>query len=123
MTTQTANVQERVHGNILELRLTGKLSRHDYLSFVPDTEKLIREHGKIRVLVILDEFHGWDAGALWEDIKWDIRHFNDIERVAIVGETKWHKGMAAFCKPFTAAKVRYFEHPQIDQAILWVESV
>jgi len=27
-------------------------------------------------------FHGWDAGALWEDIKFDIKHFGDIERLA-----------------------------------------
>ena len=35
--------------------------------------------------------HGWDAGALWEDIKFDIKHFADIERLAMVGEKKWHR--------------------------------
>jgi hypothetical protein len=47
-------------------------------------------------------------------------HFKDIERVAMVGETKWQHGMAIFCKPFTTAKVRYFDGPATDQAREWL---
>jgi hypothetical protein len=70
----------------------------------------------------MHDFHGWTAGALWEDIKFDARHFKDIERVALVGETKWQQGMAVFCKPFTAARIRYFDHAAIDQARAWLTS-
>ena len=66
------------------------------------------------------DFHGWDAGALWEDIKWDAKHFNDIERLAIVGEKTWHKLMAGFCKPFTTARVRYFTQEQFVEAHAWL---
>jgi len=34
---------------------------------------------------------------------------SDIERIAMVGETKRQHGMSLFCKPFTAAKIRYFD--------------
>jgi hypothetical protein len=50
----------------------------------------------------------------------DVKHFNDIERLAIVGEERWHKWMASFCKPFTTATVRYFTFAQIDQAHAWL---
>ncbi len=43
----------------------------DYAKFVPDAERLIKQFGKIRVLMVMRDFHGWDTGALWEDIKWD----------------------------------------------------
>jgi len=66
------------------------------------------------------DFHGWDAGALWEDIKWDAKHFNDIDRLAIVGEKSWHKWMTGFCGPFTTAQVRYFTHEQLDKAREWL---
>ena len=39
----------------------------------------------------------------------------------IVGETRWQKGMAMFCKPFTMAEVKYFEHGEFDQAREWLE--
>ncbi len=51
----------------------------------------------------LEEKLGWSAGAAWEDCKFDLKHFNHIERLAIVGETKWEKGMSVFCRPFMTA--------------------
>jgi hypothetical protein len=32
-----------------------------------------------------------------------------MERLAMVGETRWQHGMATFCKPFTTATVHYFD--------------
>ena len=78
-------------------------------------EKAIQEHGKVRLLVEMRDFHGWGVGALWEDIKFDAKHFCDFERIAMVGDKQWEKGMAVFCKPFTTAKIRYFPADQIGE--------
>lgn len=116
-------LEETNGGKVLEVQLTGKLEKEDYERFVPIAERLVREHGKIRMLVEMHDFHGWTAGAMWEDIKFDTKHFSDIERIAIVGETKWQHGMAVFCKPFTAAKIRYFDHVAIADARAWLTAV
>ena len=42
------------------------------------------------------------------------------QRLNFFGETKWEKGMAMFCKPFTTASVRYFDHTQEDEAREWL---
>ena len=119
----TTHVDEKIYGNVMEVHLNGKLTKEDYDRFVPDTEELIRQHEKIRLLVILDDFHGWgEAAALWEDIKWDARHFNNVERIAIVGEERWQKWMAGFCKPFTTAMVKYFDSGELALARGWIES-
>lgn len=114
-------VEINVVGKKMEVTATGKLEKSDYDTFVPAAEKQIKEHGKIRVLFVMHDFHGWTAGALWEDIKFDVKHFNDIERVAIVGESKWEHGMAAFCRPFTTAKVKYFDISKLDEARQWID--
>jgi len=113
-------LKETSEGKVLEIELTGRLQKEDYGRFVPTVERLVKQHGKIRMLVEMHDFHGWSAGALWEDIKFDLRHFGDIERLAIVGEKAWERGMAAFCRPFTTAKVRYFERSAMDQARGWL---
>ena len=95
---------------MLVAHVTGKLVKADYEHFVPEFERLVRQHGSVRVLFDMTGFHGWDVGALWEDIKFDMKHFGDIERLAMVGENKWQHGMAMFCKPFTKATIRYFDH-------------
>jgi hypothetical protein len=72
--------------------------------------------------VLLDTtgFHGWDAAVLWDEIKFDIKHFADIERLAAVGDKKWQHVMATFCKPFTKATVRYFDHADAAGARKWL---
>lgn len=114
-------LEEKKEGKVLEVALTGKLVKEDYEAFVPVVERLVKQHGKIRLLVSMHDFHGWTAGALWEDTKFAAHHFSDIERLAVVGETKWQHGMVVFCKPFTAATIRYFEHDQAAAARDWLE--
>jgi hypothetical protein len=113
-------ITEHAEGKVVEVQITGKLSKEAYEQFVPMTEAKIEEFGKIRMLVILHDFHGWEMGALWEDIKFDLKHFNHIERLALVGESKWEKGMAMFCRPFTTAKIKYFDHSEIEAAREWI---
>jgi hypothetical protein len=117
----TTHVDEKIYGNVMEVHLNGTLTKEDYARFVPDTEELIREHDKIRLLIMLDDFQGWNAGGLWEDIKWDVKHFNHIERIAVVGEKKWEKWMTGFCKPFTTAEIRYFETGETAEARAWLK--
>jgi hypothetical protein len=35
------------------------------------------------------DFQGWEAAALWDDIKFNAAHFTDIDRLAMVGDKKW----------------------------------
>jgi len=113
-------LKEQSSGRILEVRATGKLAACDYVELVPAFERLKKQHGKLRVLFELHDFHGWTVGSLWEDLKFEEKHFSDIERLAIIGESKWQEGMAKFCKPFTTAHVRYFKPEQAEAAREWL---
>ena len=104
---------ESAGGRVLELQVSGKLTHEDYKQFVPEFERLVKEQGKIRILFEMTDFHGWEFAALWDDIKFDARHFSHIERLAMVGDKAWEKGMSKFCQPFTTAKIRYFDHSAI----------
>lgn len=100
--------------------MSGKLGHDDYALFAPEFARLAKRHGRIRVLFEMVEFHGWTAGALRDDIKFDLSHFSDIERLALVGDKKWELGMAMFCRPFTTAAIRYFDRAAADRARAWL---
>jgi hypothetical protein len=117
----SVSVQEKAGSRVFEVHVSGKLGTEDYATWVPRIESMIRQYGKIRILFDMHEFHGWSGGALWEDIKFDIKHFADIERIAMVGESRWQHGMAAFCRPFTSAKVRYFPREEEEAARRWLD--
>ena len=106
---------------VVVVRISGKVQKEDYAKFVPEVDRLVQRHGKLRMLMEMRDFHGWTAGALWEDTKFAFHHFRSIERLAIIGEKKWQKGMATFCRPFTAAEVRYFERSQKQEAHDWLQ--
>ncbi|MDB5310915.1 MAG: hypothetical protein JWO38_5117 [Gemmataceae bacterium] len=107
-------------GNVLEFKVTGKLHDADYKTFVPAVEEAIKAGGKVRILARFADFHGWDAPALWDDIKFAAHHYSDVERIALVGDKTWEKWMAAVCKPFTKAVVKYFDASELEAARAWV---
>jgi len=111
---------EENDGKVLVVHVSGKLVKADYEHFVPEFERLVSQHGKLRLLFDMTDFHGWELSAAWEDFKFGIEHFADIDRLAMVGDQQWQHGMAIFCKPFTKAMVRYFEHADAAEAHKWL---
>ncbi|NCF89332.1 MAG: STAS/SEC14 domain-containing protein [Verrucomicrobiaceae bacterium] len=113
-------LKENNEGRTVAVHVSGKLVKDDYEHFIPEFERLVGLHGKLRVLFDMTDFHGWSVAAVWEDTKFAMHHFGDIERIAMVGEKKWQEGMATFCKPFTKATVKYFDHADASEANTWL---
>src|SRR5712672_833122 len=105
---------------VLGFTLSGKLHDEDYKKYVQLIDAAIAKQGKVRLLAQFHDFHGWDLHALWDDIRFSTTHCTKIERVALVGDKFWEKWMAKVCKPFTMAKIRYFDAAEIAAAKAWL---
>ena len=90
------HINEHEGGNFLTVHVSGILSQADYERFVPKFEQVVRQHGKLRVLFDMTGFHGWEAAAMWEEIKFDFNHLADIGRCAMVGDMNWQMVMTCF---------------------------
>ena len=106
--------------NVLGFKMSGTLHDEDYKTFVPLVDAAVAQQGKVRLLAQFHDFHGWDAHALWDDIKFSTTHCTKLERIALVGEKKWEQCMAKVCKPFTMAKIEYFDASEVDEARAWL---
>ncbi len=94
---------EESDGKILVVHVSGKLVTADYTDFVSEFERLVRRTQLPRP-VRHDRFPRLGSRrAVGGQVR--IKHFADIERLAMVGEKKWQRGMATFCKPFTKAAI------------------
>jgi hypothetical protein len=113
-------LNEENNGKLLVIHVSGKLVKNDYTDFVPAFERFVKQHGMVRILFDMSDFHGWEASAAWEDFKFGVEHYADIERMAMVGENKWQEAMTVFVKPFTKAQVRYFDHDDAAEARKWL---
>jgi hypothetical protein len=107
-------------GNVIGYKAIGKLTDDDYKEMVPKLDQLIEEKGNIRMLLQLEDFHGWEMEAAWDDLKFGLKHRNDIERLAVVGDRQWEKLMADLVKPFMSGQVQYFETPELRKAWEWL---
>ena len=105
----------------LAFKMSGKLHDEDYKTFVPLVDAAIAQQGKVRLLAQFHEFQGWDLHALWDDVKFSTTHCTKIERIALVGEKAWEAWMAKVCKPFTMAKIKYFDAADLNAAWEWLK--
>ncbi len=105
---------------VVGFRLCGRLHDSDYKQFVPTMETILTTEGKVRLFIQLEDFHGWDLHAAWDDLKFGLKHYSDFERIAMVGDRKWEKWMASLCKPFTKARVQYFDRSEVYAAWTWL---
>jgi len=114
-------LQKTTNASVVTLVIKGKLAKEDYEEFVPQLDWLIEKNGAINLLVELVGFKGWTLGALWEDTKFAFKHFADVHKLAVVGKVQlWEKGMIGFAKPFSRAKIRYFESADKQEALKWL---
>jgi SpoIIAA-like len=107
-------------GAVIGFKMSGKLHDEDYKKFVPIVDAAIAQHGKARMLAQFHDFQGWDLQALWDDIKFATTHCTKLERIALVGDRKWEEWMAKVCRPFTMAKIEYFDSSNLDKAWAWL---
>lgn len=107
--------------SFLIIRASGRLTKADYEAAIPELELAMSGvRGKPRILILLEDFQGWDAEAIWEDLRFDMKHYDDFGRIAVVGESALEKWMTYFSKPFTGAQVRYFNRERMDEAEAWL---
>ena len=52
--------------------------------------------GPVKLLVLLENFTGWERGEQWSDTDFFFSHRNDFERIAVVGNSKWEAQVLAF---------------------------
>lgn len=115
-------VRDTGQHNIIEIELSGKLGREEYDRFAPELERLIHQYGRIRLLIFIHDFHGWRLAAAWQDIKFDLQHFKNFEKIALVGENKWQEWISNIALPFATGEIRFFRRGKLNEARAWLES-
>ena len=104
-----------------EIHLSGVL-RHEEL--IANQEKLAPhiEGGDMpRLLVIVDDFVGWERGGDWNNFDFMFSHGTKIAKIAFVGDKSWEDQLKMFVGAgFRNAPVGYFETEHTDVARAWL---
>lgn len=106
--------------DFVRIEVSGKLTGDDYDRLIPELERIAAERGALRLYMELRDFAGWEPEALWEDIKFDATHQDEMDRVAVVGDSSWEEWGTRLSDPFFKADLRFFTYDEADEARSWV---
>ena len=109
--------------DIYVMRISGILKRSEFAAEQDSIAKKIDTGSKPRVLVVSENFEGWERGADWNDLDFMISHGGEIARIAIVAEPKWETSALAFAGAgIRGAPVRFFQPNELGKAREWLEA-
>jgi hypothetical protein len=116
----SATIQKE-EGRIWQFRISGILKKAELDSAQAAAREEIAKAGKIKVLLLLDGFQGWEKGADWGDMTFAANHGDDIEKIAVVADPKWETEALMFVGAgFRRTQVKFFVPGQAAQARAWL---
>ena len=91
------SVIEGLPDNVIGIRATGVVTHEDYLDrVIPLVERTLAAHREFRILYeICDDCEGFEVLALWDDTKIGLRHYGEVQRIAVVTDNPWVRGATA----------------------------
>jgi hypothetical protein len=105
----------------LEVKLLGQLETSAYDGVSDTLDDFIARHGRIKLLLDLSEFDGWQGlGALGEHLSLLRDHHHAPSRVAVVGDAAWQRLAERVASRFIDAEVQYFDAPDRGHAESWI---
>lgn len=115
-----ANIQYEP-GNICVLRASGVVKRSEFGNAQQSMAQKIDSGVQPRVLAILENFEGWEKGADWNDLDFQLSHGGEIAKIAIVGDRRWETESLAFAGAgFRRAPVKFFSEGSEAEARAWL---
>jgi hypothetical protein len=87
---------EHESADLLVARINGKLTKSELGEFQLAVAPIIQASGNMQLLVMLEDFEGWEAGKGWEDTGFTDANDEYLARFAIVGDEKWRDEVLMF---------------------------
>jgi len=113
-----------LHDDVVGLTAKGKITADDYESVViPAVEAVLKKQSKIRLLYhIGPEFTGFTPGALWRDAKIGFKHVSRWNKVAVVSDVGWIRGLIKPWGIVMPGELKVFSNKQLSEAKEWLLS-
>ena len=108
--------------DVIVMRASGTLTTQDYEDAIPEIEHALElSEGPLRIMIRLEDFRGWEIGALWRELEFDLRYRGDFGRIAIIGETELENWGTSLSAPFAKADMRFFPSSREAEAQAWLK--
>lgn len=107
---------------VIGFEATGKLTAEDYRDVVIPAVTAAAKLGEVRFLIVMRDFDGFTASALWQDLKVGVEHLTSWKRIALVTDIDWMTHLTSLFGWMTPGDVKTFPIASRTAAIDWAAS-
>lgn len=104
----------------IELHASGTISQDDLERVIPILEAHHTATPETNYLLLLENLHGVEPAAFWDDLKFVWKHHDRFARSAVVGDEAWQEQAVRWGKGFLPGEVRFYPAHQLISARNWV---
>ncbi len=110
-----------ISGNALSIVAPNKLKADDFDQIAPRVDAIVRQHGKVRLLIDASGFNGWENIAALEDHASFVKnHQQKVERIAVIVGHEWQNWLIGAVKMFLHPEVRTYDKSHENEALRWI---
>ncbi len=108
-------------GNVWVLRISRVFHKAEQDTAQAAAAKDFEAGGTAKVLVIAEDFRGWESGADWGEMSFLFKHGDRITKIAIVADPQWETQLLMFAGAgLRRAPVQFFVTGQTAAARAWL---
>ncbi|GLO62263.1 hypothetical protein MACH09_27710 [Vibrio sp. MACH09] len=111
-------------GATIGLEISGKIDSQQENQWIEKLDNLIQEQGAINVLIVLNGKFSMDANVVYKDLKWTFSNLKNINKLAIVSDSKLIGLLVAADSPFgklVGIDEKHFEISKLNDAWRWIK--
>ena len=111
------------NNNLVVIEVTGQLGKAELEKMQTVLAPIMQKVGKIKTLILLKNFKGWEAGKNWDDTSFNDENDAYLQKMAIVGDEKWRDLVTLFTlKGLRPVPIEYFGPDGEVKARQWLDS-
>jgi hypothetical protein len=112
---------EIISPNTLRIVVPMKLTVDDFRQIAPQVDSIIRQFGKIRLLIDASQFGGWENIAAFENhVAFVKTHQDKVDRIAVIVAHDWQHWLIAMVRMFVHPDVKAYGQGQESEALQWI---
>lgn len=105
---------------IMEVEINGEITENNMKEFKSHFDQKKEDHDKLKLLIEVKEMDYTLEGFI-EGFKFDINHFNDFEKIAVLSDKEWLGLSSKLADYLPKVEVKHFDSNERDKAIYWLD--
>jgi len=106
--------------NIVGFHLSDTLTEEDHETLVTHLRDKLKVHTTTRVLFEVEDVDGWEPEETWDDFTFDMRHVQDLDKVAVIGDDPWEPLVDKIELLFPMSLIQEYEDADREEGLSWL---